>query len=70
MAQTVRLTFLSGQTQQRLCYDISITNDQLLENNEMFQVLLMGDDSDLIFSPNSATVTIVDSSSEYHIHHS
>jgi hypothetical protein len=28
----------------------------------MFQVLLVGDDSDLIFSPNSATVTIVDSS--------
>ena len=69
-AQILRPTFLSGQIQQRLCYNIDIINDQLLESNEVFQVLLTSDDSDLNFSPNSATVTIIDSSSEYFIHHS
>ena len=66
-AQTLRPTFLSGQIQQRLCYDIDIINDQLLEGNEVFQVLLTSDDSDLNFSPNSATVTIIDNNSEYYI---
>ena len=49
----------SHQVDQRVCFDITITNDTVLENDEMFRVFLGS--TGLRFSPDTATITIIDS---------
>ena len=60
--QTTSL-LLSHQINQRLCFDISITNDAILENNEVFQVFLTS--NGLNFNPDTTTVTIIDSNGKH-----
>ena len=66
MTQTTQSLFLSHQTQQRLSFDISIVNDVILENNEMFIIFLSS--PDLTFNPSTATVTIIDSNCKGKFH--
>ena len=66
MTQTTQSLFLSHQTQQRLSFDISIVNDVILENNEMFIIFLSS--LDLTFNPSTATVTIIDTNSKGNFH--
>ena len=42
------------------CQSISITDDSILENNEMFVVALSTTDHDVILSPSTTSVTILD----------
>ena len=41
------------------CLSISITDDSILENNEMFVVALRTTDKDVILSPSTTSVTIL-----------
>ena len=53
----------SHQMDQRFCFDIAITNDTILENDEVFQVFLSS--AGLNFSPNDATIIIIDSNCKH-----
>ena len=52
-----QLVFESAGT---LCVDISIQNDQILEEEEVFFVELTSNDVQVIFSRPSSSVTIID----------
>ena len=51
-------------TERRDCFDVTITNDKLVEQNENFQLELRSlpgsTQSGVVFQPNRASVTIVD----------
>ena len=53
----MQLTFTSAET---LCVNISIENDAVLEENEIFFVELSTNDPQVNLSSPSASVTIVD----------
>lgn len=62
---SVSLTFTSDNLSSRLlCQDISVLTDPLVENPETFTVGLNTSDSSVLIVGNSATVNIMDSSSE------
>ena len=42
------------------CQSISITDDSILENDEMFVVALSTADQDVILNPSTTSVTIID----------
>ena len=42
------------------CLSISITDDSILENDEVFAVVLSATDQDVILNPNTTSVTILD----------
>ena len=42
------------------CHSVSITDDTILENDEVFVVALNSTDEDIILSPSTTSVTIVD----------
>ena len=65
-AQPASHTFLSGQTQQTLCFNISIIADLRLENNEVFSVELTAD-SGINIIPTSASVTIINNDSQQYL---
>ena len=52
------LTF--DESTSRACVDIPIVDDQIVENPEVFRVVVDGDDPDVVFDPPSSTVTIID----------
>ena len=53
------LTF--DQTTSRVCADVSISDDHVVENDETFSIMIGGGDSGVTFvTPTSAVVTIVD----------
>ena len=52
-----QLVFTSAET---LCVNISIENDAVLEENEVFIVELSTNDPEVNLSPSSASVTILD----------
>ena len=54
------LTFDPGAGILQECANISITSDEILEEDEAFDVVLTTNDTDVMIRPNSATVTIVD----------
>ena len=58
------LTFLQGTTQQ--CASISISDDAVLENDELFSVQMTSTDPAVTLSPSasSATITIGDDDSK------
>ena len=56
------LTFLQGISQQ--CANIAISDDAILENDELFSVQLTTTDQAVTLSPSSATVTIGDDDSK------
>ena len=56
----------SHQMDQRLCFNITITADAILENDEVFQVFLTS--AGLNFSPDTATIDIIDSNCKNPIH--
>ena len=56
------LTFLQGISQQ--CANIAISDDAILENDELFAVQLTTTDQAVTLSPSSATVTIGDDDSK------
>jgi len=62
-ASTHQLTFQPGITQQ--CADISIVEDVILENDEMFTVLLNTTDQAVVLSTATATIIITDNDSEF-----
>jgi len=54
----MELTFLPGAAER--CASISISNDTILEDDELFSVQLDTTDQAVTLSPGSANVTIVD----------
>ena len=58
----MELVFEQGTAQQ--CASISISDDAILENNELFSVQLTTTDQAVMLSPSSATVTIEDDDSK------
>ena len=61
---TAQLTFQATVTLQ--CSSISIVDDTILENDEVFSVQLSTLDQDVNLTPSTATVTIEDNDSECH----
>ena len=57
-----QLVFTSAET---LCVNISIENDAVLEENEVFFVELSTNDPQVNLSPSSASVTILDNDGKY-----
>lgn len=55
---SVELTF--DESTSRACADIPIEDDQIVENPDVFRVVVEGDDPDVVFDPSSSTVTIID----------
>ena len=55
---SAELTF--DESTSRACADIPIEDDQIVENPEVFRVVVDGDDPDVVFDPPSSTVTIID----------
>ena len=56
---TENIIFSPGMTGPQ-CQSISITNDSILENDEVFVVALSTMDQDVILNPSNTTVTILD----------
>ena len=51
---------------RRRCFDVTILEDEALENNEMFRALLaLASDSGVTVNPAEATVTITDVDRKY-----
>ena len=59
---TAQLTFQATVTQQ--CSSISIVDDTILENDEVFSVQLSTLDPDVNLTPSTATVTVENDDSE------
>ena len=57
----MELTFLQGISQQ--CASISISDDSILENDELFSVQLTTTNQAVTLSPSSAIITIGDNDS-------
>ena len=53
------IIFLPGMTGPQ-CQSISITDDSILENDEVFVVALSTTDQDVILNPSITSVTILD----------
>ena len=53
-------TFLLSRSDIEWCYNISIINDQALEDNEAFMVILSSSDSDFRLLNNISVVSIED----------
>ena len=53
------IIFSPGMTGPQ-CQSISITNDSILENDEVFVVALSTTDQDVILNPSTTSVTILD----------
>ena len=47
-----------------VCINIGIINNDILEGNEEFSVMLFANDPQVIVSPDSAAITIMDNDSE------
>ena len=56
---TENIIFSPGMTGPQ-CQSISITDDSILENNEVFVVALRTTDQDVILNPSTTSVTILD----------
>ena len=48
----------------KVCYIVDIIIDGVLEGNENFTAVLIANDTQVIVSPGSATITIMDGNSE------
>ena len=55
---SVDVTF--DESTSRACVDVPIEDDQIVENEEVFRVMVGGDDPDVVFDPPSSTVSIID----------
>ena len=55
-----RNLIFSPEITQAQCHVITINDDAILENNEVFMVALSTADESLILSPRTSSVTIVD----------
>ena len=64
MSVYVGLVFTPGTTNIQ-CHPINITNDTILEDDEVFDVALSTMDDDVILSPNITSITILDDDSKY-----
>ena len=53
------IIFSPGMTGPQ-CQSISITNDSILENDDVFVVALSTTDQDIILNPSTTSVTILD----------
>ena len=56
---TENIKFTPGMTGPQ-CQSIAITDDSILENDEMFVVSLSTTDQDIIRNPSTTSVTILD----------
>ena len=52
------VTFETGST--RATVSVPITNDSVIENNEMFTALLSSTEADVMTGDGTATITILD----------
>ena len=54
------LTFDSGNQNNMLCVDVSINDDNLCEDDEMFDISLSTLDPAVTLDPDTGSVTIID----------
>ena len=62
----MELTFRPATATESHCGDIQITNEDVLENDESFDVILGSSDSAVIINPSTTTVTIRNDDSKFH----
>ena len=60
-----QLIFNPGNGLQRDCATITVTNDTILEDDELFSVVLTTTDPDVTISPNTAVVTLTNDDGKY-----
>ena len=65
VSTSVTLTFDESST--RACSDISITPDDILEDDETFSVTLTTGDGDVTLEPDTSVVTITDDDGKCHM---
>ena len=51
-------------TNRMLCVNVTIIPDSVVENDEMFRIVLNSSDSAVVLTQSTSTVDIIDSSSE------
>lgn len=57
---TVSITYTFTPNNTRFCFEVEITDDGFLENEENFTVTLTSNDTMVDLSPDDATITITD----------
>ena len=62
----MELTFRPATATESRCGDIQITNEDILEDDESFDVILGSSDNAVVINPNVATVTIRNDDSKFH----
>ena len=49
-----------NMTHTRLCKNVTIEDDNILERTESFEILLSSDDPNVLIDSNTSSVTIID----------
>ena len=63
---SMELTFRPAIATEPRCGDIQITNEDVLEDDESFDVILFSSDNAVVINPSTATVTIRNDDSKFH----
>lgn len=64
----MELTFRPATATEPRCGDVQITDEEALEDDESFNVLLGSFDNAVVIDPNTATITIRNDDSEFTEH--
>lgn len=58
--EEVHAVLVFNMTHTRLCKNVTIEDDNILERTESFEILLSSDDPDVLIDSNTSSVTIID----------
>ena len=58
--EEVRAVLVFNMTHTRLCKNVTIEDDNILERTEIFEILLSSDDPNVLIDSNTSSVTIID----------
>ena len=54
------LTFTAGERGRELCHNVSVTDDDILEDTEIFTITLSSTDEDILIQSSTALLAILD----------
>ena len=54
------LTFTAGERGRELCHNVSVTDDDILEDTETFTITLSSTDEDILIQSSTALLAILD----------
>lgn len=56
----MNLTFSVGESGRELCHNVSINDDNILEDTETYTIILSSQDTDVIIQDSMANLIIID----------